>query len=150
MKRMEHRPAHAKGAIISPANREIVAHLEQHGPVKLAALQERFRNQALVQGKGGVKWLVNRLNDLRESGHVHRMVDEHGDASWDLVRESDAQEQYRLPDAPPLENLAQPRRVSMFGPVYQPPRAAMRPGAMNYADVPSLHMGQRRPFRSAA
>jgi hypothetical protein len=83
--------------------------------------------------------------DLREAGHVHRLLDAHGNACWDVVRQSDAKE---LPEAPP-ENVAQPRRVSMFGPEWVPPKGpAMRPGAMDYATVPSLHMGQRRPFRS--
>jgi hypothetical protein len=144
MKTMEHLTPSAK-PIASPANREIVAHLERYGPVKLFALEARFRNLALAQGKGAPHWLVTRLNDLREAGHVHRLLDAHGNACWDVVRESDAKE---LPEAPP-ENVAQPRRVSMFGPEWVPPKGpAMRPGAMDYATVPSLHMGQRRPFRS--
>lgn len=53
---------------------------------------------------------------------------------------------------PPLPNVAPARQVQvMFGPVYVPPRTqTFRPGSMDYAQVPSLHMGQRRAFRSKA
>jgi hypothetical protein len=146
MKRMEHRALHAKGTIVSPANREIVAHLEQHGAVKLAALQERFRNLALAQGKGSPQWLADRLCDLRETGHVRRFTDEDGDIAWGLTSGAPVQQ---LPEVTPLENVAQPRRISIFGPPWLLPKTpAARPGAMDYADVPSLHMGRRCSFRS--
>jgi len=144
MKALAIQPKQPKGSIVSPANREIVAYLEKHGPVKMTVLQDQFRDLALAHGKGVPKWLNDRLSNLRENGHLRRFSDEHGNVSWDVVRGSTLPE---LTEAPP-EHVAQPRRVSMFGPVYMPPKVALRPGAMDYATVPSLHMGRRHQFRS--
>ena len=48
------------------------------------------------------------------------------------------------------DNLAQPDRINrMAGTHTQVPPVA-RPGAMDYAKHPSLHMGKRRDFRSEA
>lgn len=42
-----------------------------------------------------------------------------------------------------------PRPENMTG-RYVPPKQVYRPGSMDYAQCPSLHMGQRRAFRSEA
>ena len=45
--------------------------------------------------------------------------------------------------------ITPPRRVNvMSGPPYSPGWTVARPGALDYASKPSLHMGKRRAFRS--
>lgn len=53
------------------------------------------------------------------------------------------------PAAPPTP-LVPPAQTDVMSGHYTPPRQTFRPGAMDYAQCPSLHMGQRRAFRSAA
>lgn len=46
--------------------------------------------------------------------------------------------------------VAAPRRNDVMNTVYTPPQQTYRPGAMDYQQCPSLHMGKRHPFRSHA
>jgi hypothetical protein len=47
--------------------------------------------------------------------------------------------------------LVPPRRINVMVGSYEPkPFTPARPGAMQYAQVPSLHMGHRQAFRSEA
>lgn len=48
------------------------------------------------------------------------------------------------------DNLAQPDRINRLAGSHIPVVPVSRQGAMDYARIPSLHMGKRRDFRSEA
>ncbi|MBX3588765.1 MAG: hypothetical protein KF796_19205 [Ramlibacter sp.] len=87
------------------------------------------------------KELSNRLSRLTTSGHIERFRVDNAWA-WKAIdhcpRVASAGSGYVVP----------PRRLDVMSGTYTPPVTALRPGAMDYAAVPSLHMGRRRAFRS--
>lgn len=80
-----------------------------------------------------------RLRALAVAGAAHS-VGERSAALWYPGRKS-------ADRADGLQVVPPPQRNTMSG-HYVPPKVAYRPGSMDYAAVPSLHMGKRRAFRS--
>ncbi|MGE0333197.1 MAG: hypothetical protein AB7P37_21160 [Ramlibacter sp.] len=132
-----------KGTIKSRINQAILAFLQSNGPTSEADLETRFRNMALASGRGAPGWVNRRMKYLQAEGFATRKPSSDGTVYWTADPNQAAPE-----PEPDFANVAQPRRMSMFGPVYRPTTTAMRPGAMDYAAVPSLHMGKRHTFRS--
>jgi hypothetical protein len=139
---------------LSPVLRQLLAIIKEQDSVTHKQLRDRFRGLANAAGKGSASWLYSRLERLEADGYIECTEELRNRAwsivpgAWERALAGGAIEQFKLRDtAPELAHIAQPRRVSMFGESYKPAPVAMRPGAMDYAAVPSLHMGQRRAFR---
>lgn len=141
MKELEH-IKNPKGQLLSPIMQALVKHLQAHGPCC-----DWDIDQALMQIDGyadnpAMTNLTRRLNKLRSAGLIHRVL--RADRMlWQAGPGPVAGKPTPVPDITP------PRQHNVFaGPCYQPAWAVPRAGAMDYARLPSLHMGQRREFRS--
>lgn len=134
------------------ATRVILAFIRESQPVAHQVLLDKFRPQAAAVGMAASSWLRGRLANLRESGYI-----DHGPQGWTAAPEEQVQAiappHHRVrrkpaPAAQPAEtSIAQPRRVSMFGPTYVPPVQEHRAGAMDYAQHPSLIGGRATAYR---
>lgn len=124
------------------AKRQILDFLGEQRRATPQALQDRFRALANAQGKGVPVWLSKHLAELRAMGFVEREQDAHGNTRYWMLTDQDDEH-----DSESAPNVATPRRISMFGPVYVPPAPNHRPGAMDYANCASIINGQARPFR---
>ena len=120
-------------------------------------LNERFRGIANSNGKGAASWLHQRLYRLEAGRYIQAELDERDRViAWKplprALKQLAAEElatAHAEVESQTGCSVAQPRRISMLDTgIYKPAPVAMRPGAMAYADVPSLHMGQRHAYRS--
>lgn len=135
---------------LSDDARALLHCIQRHGPLAPEQLRDRFRAEANAAGYGVHKWLLARLGVLENHGLIERLPGAEGALTGWIATTSDGTPAatkaasavcYQIP-------VAQPRRMSLFDAgTYKPAPVATRPGAMDYAAVPSLHMGQRRPFR---
>jgi hypothetical protein len=144
---------------LSDDARQLLAMLQQHRRMTPAQLRDAFRARANSAGYGVSKWLSSRLQLLEGRGYVRAELDTAGRnvRAWLMEPQGWARSLADAGDgAASLASMAgdagavaQPRRVNLFdASVYTPPRHLVtRPGAMDYAAVPSLQMGERRPFR---
>lgn len=129
-----------KGELLSTFNQAIVKHLQANGPCDAVTLDNALTKLDGYYDDAGLSRLQRRLTHLRTDGHVHRVLIGQR-LCWRAGPEPEHQ-----PERP---IVTPPRRVNvMSGPDYSPGWTVARPGAMDYADKPSLHMGKRRAFRS--
>lgn len=138
------------------ATKAIHAFIQEHQPVTPAALAKRFRSEANAAGMAVTTWLLRRMANMEAAGFV-----QHGPTGWTAKelpakapRPADEVRRHQRPraekpQAPAETSIAEPRRVSMFGPAYTPPPQVHRSGADDYASLPSVFNGQPRPYRSA-
>lgn len=126
----------------------ILAFIQQHGPVLHSALADQFRPQAAAVGTSATRWLSSRLQNLANSGFIALGPD--GWAAAEGVRTPVARAKPEQRECEELNELqvAQPRRVGMFGPVYRPAPTMHRAGANDHAAYPSLINGAPRPYWS--
>lgn len=137
---------------LSDDARALLHCIQRHGPLPPEHLRDRFRAQANAAGYGVHKWLLARLGVLENHGLIERLPGAEGALTGWIAVASDvapaASAKAAGMDRDQVQ-VAQPRRMSLFeAGTYKPAAVATRPGAMDYAAVPSLHMGQRHPFRS--
>lgn len=131
-----------KGELLSPITKAIVQHVEDYGPcdvrdISTALLQiDGYSDDAQLTG------LQRRLLKLRDVDHLHRVLIK------DVIHWMAGPQP--VPQAPkPPPGITPPRRHNcMSGPAYASDWSVARPGALDYAAKPSLHMGNRRAFRS--
>lgn len=131
-----------KGQLLSPIMQAIVNHLQAHGPCCDWDIdQALMRIDGYINNSAGTN-LARRLNKLRSAGLIHRVLRD----DRMLWKAGPALAAAKPAPAPPV---TPPRQHNvMHVPCYEPAWAVPRAGAMDYAHVPSLHMGQRRKFRS--
>ena len=131
-----------KGELLSPITKAIVQHVEDYGPCDAADISGALRQIDGYSDDAALTGLHRRLNNLRESGHVHRVLIKDV-MHWQAGPEP-------VPKAPkPPPGITPPRQHNcMSGPDYESNWSVARPGALDYAAKPSLHMGNRRAFRS--
>lgn len=147
---------------LSEDARQLLAQLHHHQRMTPAQLRDAFRASANSAGYGVSKWLSTRLQVLEGRGYIRAELDHAGRGvrAWLMTPDGWTRSLADAGDgsasvatmAGDAGAVAQPRRVNLFeAGTYTPPRhVAMRPGAMDYAAVPSLQMGHRRPFRGEA
>lgn len=142
-----------KTAPRTEATRSILAFITEHQPVAHQVLLDHFGKRAEAEGTTPGKWLHSRMNNLRESGYIA-----HGASGWTASTEEELAQrvtphQARRRRKPKeersvdVDNVAQPRRISMFGPTYVPPAQVHRAGALDYAAAPSLINGRPTAYR---
>lgn len=146
----------------------------EHGPLDREELVARLRRQPeeRLKDKLGLTvvptmyWVSRTMYYLRATGRVRREGSAFGQALWVAVPKAEQVQAMtparqarhpRLMDkataakAAPAGPVVPPRQVNIFAGTYVArPMAPARAGAMDYASVPSLHMGQRRAFRAEA
>jgi hypothetical protein len=128
---------------LTPDQRKVLAFINERGAASHAQLCAQFRAHANSIGYGAGKWLGPKLDVLEQRGHIEFSV---STGTW-AIAPGVVLAALAVQDHAGC-SVAQPRRINMLaGGVYKPMPVAMRPGAMDYAAVPSLHMGQRRAFR---
>ncbi|SDD57221.1 hypothetical protein SAMN05192589_107142 [Paracidovorax valerianellae] len=138
-----------KGELLSPITQAIVQHLQTNGPSDSMAI-----NQALLRIDGyrddsGPEALRSRLRKLCAQDHIHRVIQ--GDKLLYMAG-ADPQAAYldgvHTNEAVIPAALTPPPRHNVMQGHYAPSWTVARAGALDYAKHPSLHMGQRREFRS--
>lgn len=124
--------------------RNVLAFIHERGAATYELLCAQFRARANSVGYGVNKWLSPKLDALEERGHIEFSI---STGAWTIAPGVDLAA-LAVRDLAGC-SVAEPRSVSMLGTgIYKPAPVAMRPGAMAYADVPSLHMGQRYAYRT--
>lgn len=134
----------AKGELTSPITQAIVRHLWDHGPSNIWDIDQVLIKVDGYSDNSAMAGLQRRLRKLQAQGHIHRT--RRGDTLL-YVAGPDPRAEAPAPKA----DLVEPaRRNVMAGDPYTATWNVARPGALDYAKCPSLHMGKRRDFRSEA
>jgi hypothetical protein len=155
----------------SPVLRALVEIVAEHGPLDREEITARLNRRPLedLRDKFGASvvptshWVSRALHYLQQQGRVRRDGKARGQTTWVAVPEAkqmqsmppgrQARAPMRLAEAKAVADgpVVPPRRINVMEGFYEPkPFTPARPGAMQYAQVPSLHMGHRRTFRSEA
>lgn len=142
----------------SPDTQAIFMFIRAHQPVAQAQLLEHFQPQAAAAGVTVEEWLRRKVVGMTGAGFIH-----HGPNGWEsnpnvecaktrVTWRQKGEKRGRSKDHDAIPdfsdpNVAQPRRVDMFGPAYVPPAIAYREGSQDHARHPSLINGVGRPYR---
>ena len=131
-----------KGQLLSPITQAILTHLQNNGPCSDWDIDQVLININGYADDSAMSGLHHRLRNLRFADQIHRVLRDDR-MLWKAGPAPTA-------DKPsPAPGVTPPRQHNvMHGPCYEQGWAVPRAGAMDYAHVPSLHMGQRREFRS--
>ena len=131
-----------KGELLSPITKAIVQHVEDYGPCDVRDISTALRHIDGYSDDVELTGLQSRLLKLRSVGHLHRVLIK--DAIHWMARPQP------VPEAPKPPPGITPRRQHncMSGPDYATNWPVARAGSLDYAAKPSLHMGNRRAFRS--
>lgn len=131
-----------KGQLLSPITLAMLKHLQDNGPCSDLDIDQALIKLDGYSDDSAMSGLLHRLRNLRFAGQIHRVLRDDR-MLWKAGPAPTA-------DKPaPAPGVTPPRQHNvMVGPCYQSAWAVPRVGAMDYARVPSLHMGQRREFRS--
>jgi hypothetical protein len=158
----------------SPVLRALMQLTAEHGPLDREELLARLKRQPAecLKDKHGqhvaptMNWVSRAMYYLRATGRVRRQGSANGRALWVEVPKAEQGEamsparQARHPrlmgeaaaaKEAPTGPVVPPRQINIFAGTYVPRlMAPARAGAMDYASLPSLHMGHRRAFRAEA
>jgi hypothetical protein len=129
--------------------------IQANEPVTQKQLMDHFRSEAAAAGMSTNSWLGRRVDAMCDADFI-----QFGAHGWTAATDvqlhepvtgggrarKGSQPAARAP-APADTSIAQPRRVTMFGPNYVPPVQIHRAGSNDYAAAPSLINGQQRSYR---
>jgi hypothetical protein len=122
--------------LAADVRRAVATHLEAHEAASAKEL-ERMLAECIVglQPEAGGAALRQQLSHLADRGHVHSV-------------KVDGRSRWKLGPGPLAGRIAAARRVLRLDTsVYEPAAATVvRPGAMDFARIPSLLLGQRSRY----
>ncbi|WOI45877.1 hypothetical protein [Acidovorax sp. BLS4] len=131
-----------KGELLSPITQAIVQHLEANGPSDAMAINQTLLRIDGYSDDAGLVALRSRLRKLCAQDQIHRAI-QNGKLLYVAGPDPQAADVGTVPTA-----LTPPPRHNVMQGHYAPSWTVARAGALDYAKHPSLHMGQRREFRS--
>lgn len=131
-----------KGELLSPITQAIVQHLEANGPSDAMAIHQTLLRIDGYSDDSGIAALRSRLRKLCAQEHIHRVI-QGGKLLYVAGPDPQAADLGAVP-----ATLTPPPRHNVMQGHYTPSWTVARAGALDYAKHPSLHMGQRREFRS--